>query len=261
MAFSAWSTTAASNTNATTGVNFDENQAPSTVNDAGRELMAQLKDAVVDKTSAQTLTNKTLTSPVINTPTGDVVTLTGAQTLTNKTLTSPTVSGGSISGITDLAVADGGTGASTAASARTNLGLAALATQSGSWANFTPTVTLNGAGTVPQYSTNSGRYVQIGNLVHVHVYLTGDGGNEGSGTGQIQIAIPVAASASFLAGAPVVGQLINGATNFVVAGDIAAGGSVIVLGVFDTATSGRAAQAGDQSSTSRTIRLSFSYEA
>jgi hypothetical protein len=39
----------------------------------------------------ETLTSKTLTSPVINTPTGDVVTLTGAQTLTDKILTSPEI--------------------------------------------------------------------------------------------------------------------------------------------------------------------------
>jgi hypothetical protein len=46
---------------------------------------------IVDKTTAQTLTNKTLTSPVINTPTGDIVSLTGTETLTNKTLTTPVI--------------------------------------------------------------------------------------------------------------------------------------------------------------------------
>ena len=40
---------------------------------------------------AETLTNKTLTSPVINTPTGDVATKAGTETFTNKTLTSPVI--------------------------------------------------------------------------------------------------------------------------------------------------------------------------
>ena len=50
MAIKSWSTTAASNVNALTGVGlgFDENQAPSLVNNAARELMAQVAAFVAD---------------------------------------------------------------------------------------------------------------------------------------------------------------------------------------------------------------------
>lgn len=59
-------------------------------------------------------------SPAL-TGTATAVNLTVSGTLTSS---SAAISGGTITGITDLAVADGGTGASTASGARTNLGLA-----------------------------------------------------------------------------------------------------------------------------------------
>lgn len=53
----------------------------------------------------------------------------GLGTVATQNANNVTITGGSVTGITDLAIADGGTGASDASAARTNLGLGTIATQ------------------------------------------------------------------------------------------------------------------------------------
>jgi len=90
MAYTKYSLTPANNNSAPPD-GAPEGMLPSAVNDTMRDMMAQIRDC------------------------GD-----GIRDGTY-TMTAAKITGGTITGITDLAVTDGGTGASTAANARTNL--------------------------------------------------------------------------------------------------------------------------------------------
>lgn len=166
---------------------------------------------------------------------------------------------------TDVPITDGGTGASTLPTGvLIGAGTGAITALTNTpWATFAPTVTLvGGAGnTAPVYSTNTGRYRQIGDLVFVDIYLTGDGGAEGAGTGTFNIALPVTAGASTPTEITPMGFMVNGATSYNTFGQIAPSATTVLLVLQTLVTTFGTMTGADQNSTTRTVRLKFFYEA
>lgn len=91
----------------------------------------------------------------------------GLGTIATQAANSVSISGGSITGITDLAIADGGTGASTAAAA-----FAALAAGL-TWSAFSPSLSGDGTGSITSTAIVRGRFCQINKLVNFLLEFTG----------------------------------------------------------------------------------------
>ena len=141
----------------------------------------------------------------------------GLGTIATQAANNVTITGGSITGITDLAVADGGTGASDAATARTNLGAAPLASPAFTGTPTAPTASpgtnttqlattafvQNVAGALGTMSTQNANNVAItgGSITGITDLAVADGGTGastfaannvllGNGTSSFQVVAP-----------------------------------------------------------------------
>src|SRR5688572_18140193 len=108
----------------------------------------------------------------------------GLGTIATQAAATVAITGGTITGITDLAVADGGTGASTAANARTNLGFAD--------GEYTPTLT--SVANIAASTAYICQYFQVGNRVHVAGKLDIDPTLAAPTATQIGVSLPIASN-------------------------------------------------------------------
>ena len=110
----------------------------------------------------------------------------GLGTIATQASSNVSITGGSITGIIDLAVVDGGTGASTASGARTNLGLVIgtdVLAPTGSAASLTGFPTFNQNTTGSAATLTTGRTIAItGDLTYTSASFNGSANVTGAGT-------------------------------------------------------------------------------
>jgi len=151
--------------------------------------------------------------------------ISGLGTIATQAANNVTITGGSITGITDLAVADGGTGASTASGARTNLGLVIgtdVLAPNGSAASLTSFPTLNQnttgtasnvTGTVAVANGGTGATTAAGALSNLGAYAASNPSGYTSNTGTVT---SVAALTLGTTGTDVSSTVANGTTTPVI---------------------------------------------
>ena len=128
------------------------------------------------------------------------------------------------------------------------------------WAAFTPRLSIVGAGTVPTYATNSGRFrISVSNTAYVDILLDGNGGTAGAGAGQLALLLPVVPSPSTMGGYIVIGYCINNVKSTVLYG-VPTPTPLLALFILDKTDTIAPLTGADQNNASRQIRLHLWYE-